>query len=143
MTKYYLRDGINVIDIRQNQSITLENANSEDTFIIGRPDIIKVTGEDEGLNLSLLQYKSTDSSKTDAEALLAAINAYDPDHEFYYNNVIENSKLININSDLDENLLSPSCWYDSNNVNNKFVVCEIDPDYIKTGIVIANSSKLK
>jgi hypothetical protein len=109
MMKYYLRDGINVIDIRQNQFITLTNANSEDTFIIGRPDIIKETDEDKGLNLELLQYKSTDSSKSDAEALLAAINAYDPDHEFYYNNVIENSKLININSDLGENLLSPSC----------------------------------
>ncbi len=143
MTKYYLRDGINVVDIRADQCITLHNENSEDIFIIGRPDIIKETGDDKGLNLSLLPYKSTDSSKTDAEALLDAINAYDPDHEFYYNSVIESSKLININSKLDENLLSPSCWYDSNNTNNKFVICEIDPDYIKTGITIANSSKLK
>jgi hypothetical protein len=35
----------------------------------------------------------------------------------------------------------PINWYDINNINNKFVVSEIDADYLKTGITIAKASR--
>lgn len=146
--KYYLNPGINIIQVKFNTTLTLNNANRNDSFIVGPLDIIKVTKtygiSDEGLNLDLLQYKALKTeTMSSAKSLLSALNNYDPKHQFYYNNILESSKTININADLDENLLSPSCWYDYNNINNKFVICEIDPDYLKTGITIANSSKLK
>ena len=146
--KYYLNPGINIIQVKFNTTLTLNNANRNDNFIIGPLDIIKVTKtngiSDEGLNLDLLQYKALKTeTMSSANSLLTALGNYDPKHQFYYNNILESSKTININADLDENLLSPSCWYDYNNINNKFVICEIDPDYLKTGITIANSSKLK
>jgi hypothetical protein len=31
-------------------------------------------------------------------------------------------------------------WYNYNNVNNKFVVSEIDSDYLDTGITLARTS---
>jgi hypothetical protein len=36
---------------------------------------------------------------------------------------------------------NPRIWYDSNNINNKFVVSEIDAIYMEDGIKIARSSK--
>lgn len=143
---YKLKPGMNVIRLASSNTITLHNVNDDDAFIISPLDIVKTNNvdgvSDRGLNLSLLQYKST-TTDSDAVSLLAMLRDYDPEHRFYYNNILESSKTININSDLDENLLSPNCWYDYNNVNNKFVVCEIDSDYMKNGITIANSSKLK
>lgn len=146
--EYKLNPGINIIQIKFNTTLTLNNANRNDNFIVGPLDVIKVTetngSSDQGLNLDLLQYKALSAeTMSNANSLLTALNRYDPKHQFYYNNILESSKTININTDLDENLLSPSCWYDYNNINNKFVICEIDPDSLKTGITIANSSKLK
>lgn len=136
---YKLRNGLNIVKIVSSSTIKICNVNDDDSFIFGQLDIVKedINANDQGLNVKLLGY---DGSGT---ALLSDISALDPDHSFYYNNAVASSEMININADLGESLLSPSCWYDPNNVNNKFVVCEIDPDYIKTGITIANSSKLK
>jgi hypothetical protein len=47
-------------------------------------------------------------------------------------------------SEIVDTLASPRIWYDYNNVNNKFVISEIDVDYLNknNGIRIAKSSKL-
>ena len=63
--------------------------------------------------------------------------------DFYYNCPIENSNAIDLNEYVDTDVLSsPMAWYDPNNVNNKFVVSEIDADYLSTGITIAKPSRL-
>jgi hypothetical protein len=46
-------------------------------------------------------------------------------------------------NDLDEtDILSHNTnWYDLNNINNKFVISEIDANYLATGVTIARSSR--
>jgi len=62
---------------------------------------------------------------------------------FYYNVPISNSNAIDLNSSLDtDTLASPESWYDPNNVNNKFVISEIDSDYLSRGITLTRASKL-
>lgn len=78
--------------------------------------------------------------------LLSEINKLDPTHDFYYNFKIDNSLAIDLNTDLldteDAEILStPRVWFDSNNINSKFVVSEIDASYLEDGIKIARSSK--
>ena len=58
---------------------------------------------------------------------------------------IPNNEQIDLNPLLtadEENLSSQLIWYDKNNINNKFVISEIDADYLATGITIAKSSKI-
>lgn len=81
------------------------------------------------------------------DAANEAIKALDVDNEFYYNCLLDNSSTIDINTDLNitdtnaEMLSSPKMWYDYNNVNNKFVISEIDSTWLKSGITISRSSK--
>ena len=63
--------------------------------------------------------------------------------KFYYNVVIDNATSIDLNeNNSDETLSNPYTWYNYNNINNKFVISEIDADYLPTGITIARSSRL-
>ena len=78
--------------------------------------------------------------------LLTALRALDPNNEFYYNCLPDNSIAIDINTNLlgtedAETMSSPMIWYDSNNINNKFVVSEIDALYLEDGIKIVRSSR--
>lgn len=82
------------------------------------------------------------------EELLRELNKLDIDHQFYYNCIVNNSVALNINSGFAdteeaEKLSTPRIWYDSNNINNKFVISEIDANWLenKNGIMIARSSK--
>jgi hypothetical protein len=88
---------------------------------------------------------TTPNILSEHEQLLNTLNELDINHEFYYNHKLDNSLAIDINESLinteDAEIMStPRLWYDSNNVNNKFVVSEIDTNY--NGITIARSSKL-
>lgn len=141
--EYSLREGINVIQIPESCTITLNKAKGaeakigfDDTFIIGDLDIVNIDGTN-GINTKLL---AIDDSK--ANDLLEKIASYDIEHNFYYNNIIDNSNAIDFNLSADENLKTPTIWYDYNNINNKFVISEIDADYMKNGIQIARTSKL-
>ncbi len=67
---------------------------------------------------------------------------------FYYNCPMDSGTVLSINpnaidsnTNKNENLASARIWYDYNNVNNKFVISEIDADYLDKGIQIAQSSK--
>jgi len=78
--------------------------------------------------------RSTDTTpvhKRIREELLRELNKLDVDHQFYYNCLVNNSVALNINPGLvdteeAEKLSTPRIWYDSNNINNKFVISEID-----------------
>ena len=41
-----------------------------------------------------------------------------------------------------KNIDSPAIWYDLNNINNDFVISEIDADYLDSGIKFSYSSKI-
>jgi hypothetical protein len=62
--------------------------------------------------------------------------------EFYYNVPIQRANEIDLNPLIDEERLSsPLVWYDPNNVNRKFVISEIDAEYLTTGITLTKSSR--
>jgi hypothetical protein len=62
--------------------------------------------------------------------------------DFYYNVPINSDNAIELNQLIaDDTLASPLTWYDANNVNNKFVISEIDADYLSTGITLSRASK--
>ena len=42
-----------------------------------------------------------------------------------------------------EYLSDARMWYDVNNINNKFVISELDTNFIDTGITVAKASKLR
>ena len=58
---------------------------------------------------------------------------------------MDNTTAIDINDNLNESeketLLTPTIWYDYNNINNKFVITEISDTDMKKGITIARTSK--
>ncbi len=75
--------------------------------------------------------------------LLADIAASGIADKFYYNAPIDNSNAIELNTNVDaDKLSSPAAWYDPNNVNNKFVISEIDAEYLTTGIVLTKASRM-
>lgn len=103
-----------------------------------------------GINLTNLGYKTYNSGVLNTtaeieESLLATLNTYDVNHDFYYCCVPDNSTKLSINKLLTgddlETVISPKCWYDYNNSNNKFVISEISLPDMKTGITISSSSK--
>jgi hypothetical protein len=66
----------------------------------------------------------------------------DPNYLFYYNIPVSNALGIDLqDSDETDTLLAPTNWYDLNNINNKFVISEIDAESLKTGITIAKTSR--
>lgn len=141
--KYILQEGINIVKIPVSHTLTINKADDvgqtkygyDDTIIFGNLDIVDGTN-DQGLNISLLDYQGT------AIDLLAKINTIDTDHIFYYNNVLDNNNVIDLNVAAGQKLSSSLSWYDYNNANNKFVISEIDADYLEEGITIARTSKL-
>lgn len=64
--------------------------------------------------------------------------------DFYFSAPLLASTAIEINPLVatDTLLKNPLTWYDNNNTNNKFVISEIDTDYLKTGITIARTSRV-
>jgi hypothetical protein len=62
--------------------------------------------------------------------------------DFYYNVPIQRSNEIDLNPAIAEDKLSsPLSWYDPNNINRKFVISEIDADYLSTGITLTKASR--
>ena len=93
-----------------------------------------------------LENSETNPRAIARDQLLMALRALDPNNEFYYNCLPDNSIAIDINTNLlgtedAETMSSPMIWYDSNNINNKFVVSEIDALYLEDGIKIVRSSR--
>lgn len=158
-TKCYLKYGINVIKLNGNTSDNKAysfnlggyRADTSDIVLIGQLDLVDNSNND-GIDLNRIPYIAVDAkSKSDttliskSEQILKDIRTIDPDHSFYYNCLMDNSTAIDFNDNLDESeketLLTPTIWYDYNNINNKFVITEISDTDMKKGITIARTSK--
>jgi hypothetical protein len=66
---------------------------------------------DQGINLNLLGYFANDGSvaaKKRAEQLLSDIKLLDPEYQFYYNAILDNSLKLDINTEAGENINSPA-----------------------------------
>lgn len=151
-----IKPGINIIKISQTCNLSIYpivSGQLKDDLIIFSPlDIINKNAttyyseteeDDEGLNLDILKYNMTDTeilNNTAAKQLLADIKKADEEGIFYYNAILDNSIKLNINEAAGETMQTEKIWYDYNNVNNKFVVSEIDSDYLDTGITLARTS---
>jgi hypothetical protein len=80
--------------------------------------------------------------KYNDEQLLKDIKMLDPNYLFYYNCPVPNALSIDMNKeDKEDTLEHPLSLYDINNINNKFVISELDADYFSTGITIAKTSR--
>lgn len=156
--KCYLKYGINVIklngDTSNNKAYSFNlggyRADTSDIVLIGQLDLVDNSGKkndvpDDGIDLNRIPYIAVDDDTTASEQILKDINTIDPDHSFYYNCLMDNSTALDFNDNLDdaekETLLTPTIWYDYNNINNKFVITEISDTDMKKGITIARTSK--
>ena len=94
----------------------------------------------------LLDYQLWDTTNCTniLDQLLTDISDYgDVVQDFYYTAPILTNTAIELNPLIttDTLLKNPISWYDNNNVNNKFVISELDTEYLKTGITIARTSR--
>jgi len=150
--KYCLRKGINVIKFKTGCVIRLySDPKQNEVLILSDTDIVKITDKNPfGFNTALLNYQQTGSTATGMTpeiSLAYDLWKADPNHQFYYNCLVDSSSAIDLNTALlgtdDAELLSsPETWFDYNNINNKFVIAEIDADYLDTGVRITKASKL-
>ena len=141
--RLYLRAGLNCIKITKSCNLLIKaEKDAKGTIIYDNLRLVKGV-EKHGINLSLIDFKSTDENSTDrqlAEALLSDILAIDKDYEFYYNAPIENSLAIEFDKNINS-FSNPYTLYDVNNINNNFVVSKLDVADLKTGLKIAKSSR--
>lgn len=153
-SRYYLRKGINTIKFDSSNSggtfmIHCNGDKAKIVLTLGQLDIIKAKTNKYGINVETIDYRPEEAGSTAttetalAKALLEATIAADITKEFYYNCPIDNSFAIDLNLDNEEKLSDPEVWYSYNNINNKFVISEIDADWLDYGITIAKSSKVK
>lgn len=138
---YELTPGIQVM--RLDNSVTAlkvyADSDSKGTIIFGALDLVK------GIN-EKLNYRYETGVEEPLDALLSQIAASNAGEEiaerFYYNAPIDSSDELEFNDEVaDDNLANPLAWYDQNNVCNKFVVSEIDANYLNTGITLTKASK--
>jgi hypothetical protein len=104
--------------------------------VFGNLDIVS------GINPKLDYRILNDTSGTNLTQLLNDIKALGVAEDFYYNIPIQRTSEIDLNTAVADDLLSsPATWYDLNNVNRKFVISEIDADYLPTGITLTKASR--
>ena len=119
-----LSSGINCVIIDNASSITISvpaGHSFSGTVVVSKPKLIK------GINSQLGLSSSQEGN------IISKITSLDTEDLFYYNNDVENSKIIE-----SEDLSSPYAFYDYNNIANKWTISEIDFDNID--ITIARSS---
>ena len=149
--KYYLKPGMNII--RFNRSLDMELFGDTEvttldeqpihlhkaTIVFDKLSLVETALDDNGINVETLGL--TKINATGAE-LISQINSLlsEQSKQFYFNCPISNDIAININKD--ETLMDYNIWYDANNINNQFVISEIDSNTFKDSINIIKSSKL-
>lgn len=140
VTAYRLRPGINIVKIPESCEIQIyPDSTKKDVVIFSDLDIIS---SEAPINKKL-NYKTTIDNLTVEEQILHDIREIDTNHNFYYNAMMNNDTMIDLNQNDDTDTLeNPMTWYNYNNVANKFVISEIDAEYLPIGITIAKSSKL-
>ena len=150
--KYYFKKGINVIKFNEDKNYTIKiypDKDKKGSITFSDLDIIKDSTDNLGLNINLLKYSGIDTDYSSAEQLLKDLfNTLSlSSSQFYYNCWIGAGDIIDLNTSLlgdssEENMQSATAWYNKNNINNKFVISEIDPDHLDKGLTIIKSSKL-
>lgn len=142
-----LTPGLNIFELVQGTGSSAPKITSisvyadtdyKSTVIFSNIDIV------DGINPKL-DYRITDRSThtTSLSQLLADIKALGIAEDFYYNNPVQGVNDIDLNPYVDTDLLSsPLTWYDPNNTNRKFVITEIDADYLSTGITLTKASRV-
>jgi hypothetical protein len=150
--KIPLREGINVLKVNQSDVLTISSDNdNRSTITFSSLDVIPV---DDSINPKLcynllkdatgnyVKIEDTYEINTVEKQLLADIHKIDTKKEFYYNIPIAQNLDIDMNpNDPDDNLSNPLNWFNYNNINNKFVISEIDTTSLTDDIVIAKSSR--
>ena len=136
----YLNSGINIIKVEPGVKYieVFSDTNKKSTVVFGSLDLVK------GINPKL-DYRTPAKNGTEAEKLtqlLTDIKNSKIATDFYYNVPVAKATEIDLNEALPDDMLSsPLTWYDANNLNKKFVISEIDADYLTTGITLTKTSR--
>lgn len=131
-----LKAGLNIIKVTPEvkQLELYPDTAKKSTVVFGDLDLVT------GINPKL-DYRLVDQV-TKLEQLLVDIKNSLVVDDFYYNVPIPRASEIDLNTAIEEDLLSnPLAWYDPNNVNRRFVISEIDADYLLTGITLTKASR--
>lgn len=153
---YFLRPGLNIIAFKESGKFEFfPEIDVSGSLFFSDIDSIEKYSPDLGLNIETINYQNISKvsdladRKTNkiAYRLLLDIKERDPNNEFYYNCPLQTATALDINTLLtgeDKEYLSDArVWYEPNNINNKFVVSQIDADYLDKGLVISKASKLR
>ena len=140
---YQLRKGINIVQVKESCTIEIfSDPKGEATLILGNLDIINRINPKIAYKAIELKDGESGEKISDEEQLLKDIKMLDSDYLFYYNCPVPNALSIDMNKEDEKDTLEhPLSLYDINNINNKFVISELDADYFSTGITIAKTSR--
>jgi hypothetical protein len=145
-SKKTLEAGLNIIKLSSGvkQLELYADVAKKSTVVFGNLDVVA------GINPKL-DYRINDTAaygtpeaaeQAKLDLLLEDIRTSGIAKDFYYNVPIQRSNEIDLNPAIAEDKLSsPLSWYDPNNVNRKFVISEIDADYLATGITLTKASR--
>lgn len=149
--KVVLREGINILKITSSDVLTLaSNNDNRATITFSSLDLIPTTNSvNPKLNYHLIKNELGNPIVYDGvtidsveKQLLMDIRKIDKNKEFYYNMPIAQNLDIDMNpNDPADTLANPLNWFNYNNVNNKFVIAQIDTKSLADDIVIAKSSR--
>lgn len=139
-----LRDGLNIFKIAQSDVLKLNsNGNNKAVITFGNLDLVPSANSInpklcyEGLNGKLAEEQILLDLKEDLNETDANLKV-----EFYYNMPIAQHLDIDMNpKDDHDNLSNALSWFNYNNINNAFVISEIDTEHLTDDIVIAKSSR--
>jgi hypothetical protein len=148
---YHLRPGLNVVCIPNSCAIDIiAPRQSADILYFSTLNLVRfdpgtvtagnsTTGDlNKSLNPRLGCYEhikglNDNEVKSPYADLLAQIRTLDPEYQFLYNAPIGNRSGLELNYfDESDTLRLAKHWFDSGNINNKFVVTEIDADHMTT-----------
>jgi hypothetical protein len=141
---YHLRPGLNIVCITEPCAIKIlaptacpdelyfsnlalvhldVSENNPDTSLSLNPRL--------GCYAAFLDTGYTTKSLTPYETMLEEIKKVDPEYNFFYTAPINSGTGLELNYyDKSDTLRQAKHWFDSGNINNKFVVTEIDADYM-------------
>lgn len=152
-----LKHGINIIQISEGTTLTITTQsytrsinnsnqttyNNEASIIFSSLDIIyKESKTTTALNPKLCYKLIEESVDTAYEQILKDIKTIDTKNEFYYNMPIAGNLDIDMNpNDSKDTMENPLNWFNYNNINNKFVIAELDSASFLDNITIAKASR--
>ena len=141
---YRMKKGLNIIRVNKSGEFklaTIKGATEAETVIYSPMRIIKCN-DDGSLKLNPLLNLDTDNTANGLNKSLIDI-IYNNYPQFYFICPVDQTASLIFNSDGNiKNIDSPAIWYDLNNINNDFVISEIDADYLDSGIKFSYSSKI-